>query len=38
MKLAPHIAPFLAIAKDDGGGHISELECSFMGRFNCITL
>ena len=29
MKLAPHIAPFLAIAKDDGGGHISETRHGF---------
>jgi choline dehydrogenase-like flavoprotein len=29
MKLAPHIAPFLAIAKDDGGGYISETRHGF---------
>lgn len=29
MKLAPHIAPFLAIAKDDGGGRISETRNGF---------
>jgi len=29
MKLAPHIAPFLAIAKDDGGGQISETRNGF---------
>jgi len=29
MKLAPYIAPFLAIAKDDGGGRISETRSGF---------
>ena len=29
MKLAPYIAPFLAIAKDDGGGRISETRNGF---------
>jgi len=29
MKLAPKIAPFLAIAKDDGGGRISETRNGF---------
>jgi choline dehydrogenase-like flavoprotein len=29
MKLAPKIAPFLAIAKDDGGGRISETRSGF---------
>ena len=29
MKLAPYIAPFLAIAKDDGGGKISETRNGF---------
>ena len=29
MKLAPRIAPFLAIAKDDGGGRISETRNGF---------
>ena len=29
MKLAPYIAPFLAIAKDDGGGSISETRNGF---------
>ena len=29
MKLAPYIAPFLAIAKDDGGGKISETRHGF---------
>jgi choline dehydrogenase-like flavoprotein len=29
MSLAPYIAPFLAIAKDDGGGHISETRHGF---------
>lgn len=29
MHLAPYISPFLAIAKDDGGGHISETRNGF---------
>ena len=29
MRLAPRIAPFLAIAKDDGGGRISETRNGF---------
>ena len=29
MKLAPYIAPFLAIVKDDGGGRISETRSGF---------
>ena len=29
MKLAPYIAPFLAIAKDDSGGRISETRSGF---------
>ncbi|MEY2731809.1 MAG: hypothetical protein RLZZ588_534 [Chloroflexota bacterium] len=29
MGLAPHIAPFLAIAKDDGGGSVSETRNGF---------
>ena len=29
MKLAPYIAPFLAIAKDDGGGRVSETRSGF---------
>ena len=29
MRLAPYIAPFLAIVKDDGGGRISETRSGF---------
>ena len=29
MRCAPHIAPFLAIVKDDGGGRISETRSGF---------